>query len=224
MSTPCTHKKSPYDPHPLCCRCATKADIKECSPSSTCSFCYNLPQDSWTRILRCRQKRISRGIARLRATRPNPVSPPKLLFQDSQMDSATQLDEVAQDELSLLQRLELSQTTPSQLVVDEVYSQSDDDQEEGLEEEPQEEDSDSDSSGDESVGHVPPSGRASVVNAELIDAEEAIVTECPHVHTYWTSPVVRWGQRRSVVRHQAVPWRRDRKSGCAQPRLLKFRT
>ena len=130
MSTPCSHKKSPYDPHPLCCRCSTKPEIKECSPSSTCFFCYNLPQDSWTRILRCRQKRITRRIARLRATRPVPVSPPTLLFQDA-MDSATQLDEVARDEQSLLERLEQSQSTPSRLAVEDIYSQSDDDQEEG---------------------------------------------------------------------------------------------
>ena len=109
----------------------------------------------------------------LRATRPVPVSPPKLHFQDA-MDSATQMNEVARDEQSLLQRLEQSQSTPTQLAVDDIYSQSDDDQEEG---EPQELGSDSDSSDDGSVGYVPPSGRASVVNAELMDAEEPVVSE-----------------------------------------------
>ena len=138
-------------------------------------FLLNLPQDSWTRILRCRQKRIARRIARLRAIRPVPVSPPTLLFQDA-MDSATQLDEVARDEQSLLERLEQSQSTPSRLAVEDIYSQSDDDQEEG---EPQEVGSDSDSSDDGSIGYVPPSGRASVVNAEMMDAEEAVVNEFP---------------------------------------------
>ena len=92
------------------------------------------------------------------------------------MDSATQMQEVARDEQSLLERLEQAQSPPTQLAVDDIYSQSDDDQEEG---EPHEIGSDSDSSDDGSVGYVPPSGRASVVNAEMMEAEEPVVTVFP---------------------------------------------
>ena len=109
-------------------------------------------------------------------------------------------------------------------MVDEVYSQSDDDQEELLEREPQEEESDSDSSDDEPIGHVPPSGRASVVNAELMDAEEPVVSEFSPRTQILDEPSR--GLASASFSHApsgsaVAPGHRN---GCAQLQQLKFRT
>ena len=62
----CSHFLSPVDPHPVCCRCIERAGLVECSPENTCNYCEGLEPHIWARIIRTRQKRFQRKIARVR--------------------------------------------------------------------------------------------------------------------------------------------------------------
>ena len=60
----CDHRK-PKDPHPLCESCALIHDVALCTPSATCSLCFDTDSVVWKRILKAQQKREYRLRVRL---------------------------------------------------------------------------------------------------------------------------------------------------------------
>ena len=170
----CNHVKSLLDPHPLCVKCLDKHHIPECTPDSTCDFCRDLPSDAWIKLLRTRQKRELRRASRVHNLLNQSldklsysVTVPKDTMDNAAVSSALsqQSPTTPLDKVDDLLQSQLSAGNPPSvepLFSDDADSHSDSD--------PHEDKSDTESI--VSFSPAPLSGRTSVVNEELMEAED----------------------------------------------------
>ena len=151
----CSHFRSPVDPHPVCCRCLERAGLVECSPENTCEFCADLEPHVWARIIRTRQKRLQRKIARVRKLDISAAV--AATMAEAQVTETQTVGSDADQASAPTQAYPAAQ----RLTVAEVFSSSDEDDAQ-----------ESDSSRASASDSVPPSGRTSAVNAECMETDD----------------------------------------------------
>ena len=156
----CSHFRSPVDPHPVCCRCIERARLVECSPENTCNFCEGLEPHVWARIIRTRQKRFQRKMARVRKLDISAAV--AATMAEAQVTETQALGSDAEQAAAPTQAYPSAQ----RLKVAEVFSSSDDDDAQN-----------SDSSRASAADSVPPSGRTSAVNAECMETDDPFASD-----------------------------------------------